>query len=353
MKLAIQEARKGLGFVAPNPPVGSVVLDSKNKLIGIGYHEKVGSAHAEVNAINSVTDQRRLNGAHVIVTLEPCAHHGRTPPCAEFLAKLPIKKVTFGLRDPNPKVQGKGAAILKSAGIEVVQFDGLTQELEELPEVFLHNMRLGEPFFALKIGSSLDGQIAMADGTSQWITGEKSRGYVQYLRGIYDSVMIGANTLLKDNPSLDSRDPRFVNKKNRVFIVDPNGRSLRDISASKLVKVRGSGEVFVLTRSSSTKVQTIPLNPGPLDWTAVKKQIFSLGVNSVLVEGGAYLSSSLIEAKAIDRLYLFLAPILMGAKNLSWTANFTSESLDQSPVLGNVRFKRMQNDLLVTGRMKR
>jgi diaminohydroxyphosphoribosylaminopyrimidine deaminase/5-amino-6-(5-phosphoribosylamino)uracil reductase len=183
MKLAIEEAARGAGFVAPNPLVGCVILSRDGALIGRGHHERIGEGHAEVRALESVADVSQLNAAQVFVTLEPCAHQGRTPSCAEALAKLPIASVTYGLEDPNPLVAGKGAEILRAAGKTVQIFGGLKTELEEACEIFLMNMREKRAFVALKAAASLDGKIALPDGSSQWITGEESRAHVQSLRG--------------------------------------------------------------------------------------------------------------------------------------------------------------------------
>ena len=222
MQLAISEALKGAPFVSPNPKVGCVILDSQGELLSTGYHKKFGEAHAEIEALKNLNPDQ-LKGAHLIVTLEPCAHEGKTPSCAKTLAKLPIKKVTFGLVDPNPLVAGQGAKILKEAGIEVEEYQGILKaDLEEVCEEFLWNFRQKKVFVAVKIAQSLDGKIALLNGESKWITGPDSRQKVHELRAQYDAVLVGKNTILIDNPSLDIRHPK-IQKENKVVVLDRSG----------------------------------------------------------------------------------------------------------------------------------
>ena len=258
MKLAIAEARKGAPFVSPNPMVGCVVLDSAGNFLSSGYHKIYGSAHAEVNALAGLISEQ-LKDAHVVVTLEPCAHQGKTPSCAKTLAALSIKKITYGLIDPNPLVAGKGADILKSAGKDVVLFSELQTELEELCEIFLMNQRKQKIFVAIKVATSLDGQMALQSGESQWITGEAAREHAHYLRSCYDAVMVGAGTIQKDNPSLNVRHPE-VKKENKVVILDPQGLQLKNFSQLRVSQTHDSKNIFWCV---SEEAQISAMDQGP------------------------------------------------------------------------------------------
>ncbi len=356
MLLAISEGEKGAGFVSPNPLVGCVILSREGDIISKGYHARVGEAHAEMSALKEIKNQDFLDGAHVFVTLEPCAHEGRTPSCAKALAKLPIASVTYGLEDPNPLVAGQGAAILRAAGKKVTLFNELKSELEELAEIFLLNMRLKRPFVAVKVASSLDGKIALSDGSSQWITGEKSRAYVQYLRGCYDAVLTGVGTFTRDNPRLNSRDPQFANKKQKVILLDPSGKSFSSLAKSKLLQVRSPEDVILVTGPLGLdapdgvhKIE-IPDGDGDFDLSALMMALSSLGIFSIMVEAGPYTVSNFLKARLVDRLYLFQAPKILG-EGLDWTSGLSLTSLTQAVELRDPTNKAFGSDLLISGRL--
>lgn len=360
MRMAIEEAKKGTGFVSPNPLVGCVIVDSHHQLLSSGHHARVGGPHAEVAALSAVSDEARLKDAHLYVTLEPCAHHGRTPPCAEALAKLPLASVTYGLLDPNPSVAGKGLEVLKKAGIVVHTLPELHEELEELAEVFLMNMREKRPFVAMKVATSLDGQMALATGESQWITSEEARAHVQELRGAYDAVMVGIGTFQSDNPKLNSRNPHFVDKSHRAVLLDPEGRSFGQLHSSALLSVRKPEELFVFTNPNivlPNKLEGVQhlyakMAKDDWDWTSIFQQLFERHVKSVFVEGGAFVYSQLLKRKKVDRLYIYLAPKIFGAANgLSWTKDLSTEKLSESTALDRVKCLSFGPDLLITGRV--
>lgn len=355
MAMAIEQGKRGAGFVSPNPLVGCVILDRDGNLIASGYHERLGEGHAEVNALKNVADPKSLEGAHMYVTLEPCAHEGRTPSCAKAVAKLPIASVTYGLRDPNPLVLDQGAAILRAAGKKVELFTGLQSELRELTEIFLTNMTLKRPFVAVKVASSLDGRIALQDGSSQWITGESSREHVHYLRGCYDAVLTGVGTFLRDNPRLNSRHPSFESKKQKIVLLDPTGRSFPHLAKSALVSVRAPEDIVIVTgpmgqRPPLGKHLEIPDADGAFDMPALLEALRSEGLHSIFVEAGAYTSASFIKSKFADRLYLFMAPKILG-EGLSWTAGMTLGSLDHAVNLRENRIEKFGEDFLLTGRL--
>jgi diaminohydroxyphosphoribosylaminopyrimidine deaminase/5-amino-6-(5-phosphoribosylamino)uracil reductase len=356
MKLAIEEGKKGAGFVSPNPLVGAVILDRHYNLVGLGHHQRVGHAHAEVNALKEIENPGHLDGAHVFVTLEPCAHEGRTPSCAKTLAELPIASVTYGLKDPNPLVAGKGAQILREAGKTVALFTDLQDELEELSEIFLMNMRFKRPFVAVKVASSLDGRIALGTGESQWITNEESRAHVQYLRGCYDAVLTGAGTFLRDDPRLNSRDAHFTGKNQRVVLLDPSGKSFAKLEKSQLWSVRKPEDIFVITGPLGLDAPEgishveIPDADGAFEMTALMEALMEAEIHSLFVEAGAYTVSSFLKARLVDRLYLFQAPKILG-EGMSWTSGFTLSSIQQAPILRHPRLENFGDDFLVTGRL--
>lgn len=358
MRLAVNEATKGAGFVSPNPLVGCVILDEDMRLLSSGYHAQVGQAHAEANALAKISDSQSIKGAHVFVTLEPCAHQGRTPSCAKALAQYPLSSVTYGLVDPNPLVRGKGVEILKAAGIKTELFSGLQRELEELCEIFLCNQRKGRPFVALKAATTLDGKMAMPDGTSQWITAEGSRSHVQYLRGCYDAVVVGGETVLKDDPRLNSRDPRFQARKSRVVILDFEARLLKRWNDLNLLKVRDPADVIWVTQKAqtpSTPVRNLACNShskseSEFDLNELLKMLSDINIHSLFVEGGPRTFGGFLQQRLTDRLYLFLAPKILG-EGLSWPIGHSSESLQQALRLESMQSTVFGQDILITGQV--
>lgn len=358
MALAIEEGKKGAGFVSPNPLVGCVILDSRGQLLSAGHHARLGGDHAEVAAVKNISGNANLKDAQVFVTLEPCAHHGRTPPCADMLAKLPIASVTYGLRDPNPKVSDKGAQILREAGKRVELFSELKDELEELAEIFLTNQRLRRPFVALKTASSLDGKIALDDGSSQWITGREARETGNELRGHYDAVLTGAGTILKDNPRLDSRDERFAKKKQKLVILDVKGECLGSLSELNAAKIRPREDIFVVvkpgqkTKSEAAQVLEVKCDENGFDLETVLQVLQDQGIHSLFVEAGEFTAGKFLSSGLTDRLYLFLAPKILG-RGLSWTSGLKIGSLDKAVELGNWRHQTIGRDLFITAKFAR
>ena len=348
MALAVELARKGMGRTSPNPPVGAVVLDAHGRLLSQGWHQKCGGDHAEIMAVKNISSSD-LKNASLYVTLEPCSHQGKTPPCVNHLAELPFSKICIGLKDPNPLVFGAGIQKLKQSGIKVEMYKGpLKEQLEELIEIFSFNIKEKKPFTALKIASSLDGSIKAPD--RRWITNTFSRQHVALLRGYYDAVCIGAKTFLEDNPRLNSRHPQFSDKENKVILLDPDGLCFTHLPNSHLVKVRNPDKVIVVTRPSSQKRlgpwQVIEQEgEGLFDLENLLQTLFHQGICSILVEGGGEVFSSFL--KYSQRLYLFLAPLLTGQKGkVNWCQKIMHSSLELSSI-SSVNFKE---DLFITGR---
>lgn len=371
MRLAVSEAYKGATRVSPNPLVGSVVLDSNGGFLASGYHEFYGGPHAEVNSLKSLSKEE-LQGAHVFVTLEPCAHEGKTPSCAKMMAQLPLRKVTFGLVDPNPLVAGQGAEILRQAGIEAEVFSSQNPHedqaikilLEEVCEAFLWNYRQKKTFVALKMASSLDGQVALRSGESQWITGEKSREYVHFLRACFDAILVGKGTVEFDNPSLNIRHPT-IQKENKVVIIDGEGELLAGFTNLKLSQAHRMENILWCVSSEAKKkveghLAQLSMAPkivyvqtnvgGDLDLQDLLRQLYQLGIRSVLVEGGAHTASSFIDEGLVNRLYMFQAPIIMGSGgSRSWTETIRLHSMKEKIHIQNPRYLTFGNDFMITG----
>lgn len=361
MKLAIQEAKKGAPFVSPNPLVGAVLLDAEGNFISSGHHEFYGGPHAEVNALKDVPNEK-LKGATIFVTLEPCAHEGKTPSCAKMLAQLPLKKLVFGLVDPNPLVAGQGEAIVRAAGIETENFSHthpeMKEDLEKVCEVFLWNQREKKVFVALKIAQSLDGQIALQSGESKWITNEKSRIKARYLRACYDATLVGRGTVEMDNPALNIRHPH-IKKDNKVVVIDPRGTLLQEASQLQVTRIHQPQDLFWCVSDTKSEVHEAGFahilrikegGDGTLNLQDLLERLWSQGLRSIMVEGGATTAASFLKAGLVNRLYLFSAPILLGGGR-SWTKDLFISEMGQRLVLKSPKTVSFEDDLLITGRL--
>lgn len=367
MRLAIAEAYKGATKVSPNPLVGCVVLDAHGGFLSKGYHQVYGGPHAEVNALVGLSPEQ-LRGAHVIVTLEPCAHEGKTPSCAKALARLPLARVTFGLVDPNPLVAGQGAEIIRAAGIAVdvipTEKSDLVEELEQVAEVFLWNFRRKKPFVALKLASSLDGQIALKSGESRWITGAESREHVHYLRACYDAVLVGRSTVAHDDPALNIRHP-IEQKKNKVVVLDSQGALLKSYQNLQLSKVHAPENVYwCVAKDQEERLQQLyPSGPqivgvqvdsrGGLDLTDILDRLYALGFRSIFVEGGGLVASRFLTDSKVNRLYLFQAPVIIGSGGgQGWTSTLSLKSMKDRLLLKSAKTQAFGADVLWTGRLQ-
>lgn len=361
MRLALQLAAKGRGYVAPNPLVGCVIVSEAGELIGQGYHQKYGEAHAEVNAVRSVQDKNLLKNATVYVTLEPCSHHGKTPPCAHMLAKLPIKRVVAAMEDPNTLVNGKGLLHLKNNGI-MVESGLMKAEAEKLNEFFLHHLEYGRPFITLKIAQTADGFVAAADGESKWITGEKSRKLVHQWRAEYDAVLVGRSTAIADNPSLTVR--HVTGRQPRRVVIDGpyelprNLNLLSDKYEEKTIVITWNKKAAATDADPMLRVMQPNYFRGDVllvsktDGHANLREAFKLlgerNITSVLVEGGQQLSSSLLRQGLVDKLELFIAPKLLGAGTRS-VINIGINKMKEIADLRDVTWRQIGNDMLLTG----
>lgn len=322
MLRAIQLAKKGEGWTNPNPMVGAVIVKD-GRIIGEGYHKKCGELHAERNAIASLTES--AEGATIYVTLEPCCHYGKTPPCTEAIIEQKIKKVVIGSRDPNPKVAGKGAQILRESGITVVQ-DFMREECDRLNPVFFHYITTKTPYVVMKYAMTLDGKIATKTGASKWITGESARQEVQHMRHRYMGIMAGIGTVLADDPMLNVRVEGW---KSPVRIVCDS--SLRIPLDSQIVRSakeyrtivayagrEGNEEITEkIERLHAKGADTVccPDEKGQIDLKKLMTYLGNEGIDSILLEGGGTLNDSALRAGIVKEVHCFIAPKLFGGKN--------------------------------------
>lgn len=319
MRLAIAEARKGVGITRPNPPVGAVVADGDGRVIGRGWHHGAGLPHAEVNAIADCGDAD-LSGATVAVTLEPCSTFGRTPPCTELLVSRGVRRVVIGTIDPNPKHSGRAIGILRDAGIEVVT-GVMEKECADLIAPFASAMTRRRPRVTLKLAMTLDGRIADRDGVSKWITSPASRSFVQRLRKGADAILVGSGTALADNPSLLCRARGRIGRAWRV-VADASGVLPPSLS---LFTDKFADRTIVSTTDAGAKRLARTLPGGPSVWTVgladdgrldlarlLERLTAEREVMDLLCEGGGKLAGSLLKHGLVDRLVLFYAPAVFG-----------------------------------------
>ncbi len=317
MKRAISLALRGTGNVAPNPRVGCVIV-SNGEVIGEGWHERYGEAHAELNAFKNATEDVR--GATLYVTLEPCAHEGKTPPCAPLIVEKGIAEVVIGMLDPNPLVSGAGIQILQNAGIHV-RTDVLKDECAWVNRFFVKNITQKIPYVVLKTAQSLDGCIATMRGESQWITGEESRRRTHLLRAECDAVLIGKNTALLDNPSLTVRHTKGRNPKRIILDTNlslPLGLKLFTDDERSRTIIFCSEEAANSRKAETLKVAGVQIETAEIENGSVvlknvlKKLSDNYKISSLLVEGGAGIFSNFLKENLADELHIFTAPMLIG-----------------------------------------
>ena len=355
MRLAMQLAGNAIGRTSPNPLVGAVIVKD-NRVVGCGWHRKAGTPHAEVHALNQAGELAQ--GADVYVTLEPCAHYGKTPPCAKALVEAKVKNVYGGLLDVNPKVAGKGFKILEDAGIHV-EYGFLQDELRKQNEVFFKWIEHKKPFVVLKAAMTLDGKIATATGQSKWITNETSRAYGYKLRDIYDGIMVGINTVIEDNPMLTSR---VDGGKNPIRIVvdsslkiDINANVVQDKSAKTIIATTDKANKDKILKLQAQDVDVIVVDKDENDKVDIEKLLNILGqqnICSILVEGGATLSGSFVAKKLVDKVYFFIAPKIIGGKEAKTPVAGTGIlNLQEALALKDIQIEKLEEDILIIGRV--
>ncbi|MCR4281215.1 MAG: bifunctional diaminohydroxyphosphoribosylaminopyrimidine deaminase/5-amino-6-(5-phosphoribosylamino)uracil reductase RibD [Candidatus Kaiserbacteria bacterium] len=348
LKLALRLAKNGLGKTFPNPMVGAVVV-RRGRIVGRGYHRKAGLPHAEIEALRMAG--KRAEGATLYVTLEPCSHWGRTPPCVPEIVKAKVARVVCCSQDPNTKVCGRGIRALRRAGIEV-SVGALSAEAETLNEGFFSFHKNGRPFVAIKFASSLDGKIAARSGDSRWITNEEAREYARKLRRNYQAILVGINTVLHDDPHLGLRI-KSVPDPLRIIL----DSTLRIPLGCKVL--RDNNVVIFTTRRANKKKRkelmgkgiSVVVCPGDvISLPFVMKELARREIISVFVEGGGEVLGSFVDEKLVDKVYAFHAPILIGGETaVSAVSGKGAGSIRESLRLKNVVRKTFGDNILISG----
>lgn len=358
MRRAIRLAKKFVGWTSPNPPVGAVIVKG-GLLIAEGCHEGAGKPHAEAVAIARAGE--RAKGATLYVTLEPCDHYGRTPPCTQAIIAAGIQRVVVGTIDPNPIVSGRGVERLKSAGIEVT-VGVLENEARELIAPFAKFITQQIPFVTLKLAMSADGKIATRTRESKWLTGEKARLYAHRLRHEHDAVMVGVGTVLADDPQLNVRLVKGRVKQPVRIVVDsqartpPTAKVIRSAKTPCIIAVteKAPDERVETLKRAGAEVWQLPADSyGRVDLSELLKRLAERDIVSVLVEGGSELAGSLVRQRLVDRVILFIAPLLIGGRNaVPAIGGEGVDKLSDALRLTWVRVRRLGVDLVLEAKPK-
>ena len=355
MKLALTEAKKAIGRTSPNPAVGALIVKD-GQILSKGYHRKAGQPHAEVEAFNKVGGY--CPGATLYVTLEPCNHTGKTPPCTQSILKAKIAKVVVGAMDPNPGVEGGGCGFLADNGLEV-RSGVLEKACLKLNEDFFTFITTGRPFVIAKSAQTLDGWIATSLKDSKWITNEKSRGFVHGLRDRVDAIMVGVGTVVADNPSLTTRLKNKKGKNPLRVILDTHlrtpeeARILNDEFPDRTLLVVGENEAGKkLERIREKGVSILPCSTWDqhLDLKKLMVKLGGMSVMSLLVEGGSFVLGSMIREQLVDKFHIFTAPKILGGNDgIPVAAGPGVRHMRDCTTLENVEYRRFGEDMLVTG----
>jgi diaminohydroxyphosphoribosylaminopyrimidine deaminase / 5-amino-6-(5-phosphoribosylamino)uracil reductase len=352
LRLACRLARKAAGRTSPNPMVGAVLVRG-GKIIGTGYHHFAGGPHAEINALKQAGAKSR--GSTLYITLEPCSHHGRTPPCTRALIGAGIRAVVAGMRDPNPLVAGRGFKQLRRAGIKVRT--GLCQEESaQIIEAFAKFITQRRPFVTLKLAATLDGKIATADGDARWISGERSRAQVHRWRDQMDAVLVGAGTVRADDPLLTCR--RAGGRNPYRVVLDSR---LRISLAAKLLHLPDADKTIIATTTKAplAKVRTLeklgvvvwrlPSRNDRVAWLPLLRKLAGIGVVALLIEGGAAVAASALKSKVVDKLELFYAPKVVGGDGRAMIGPLGIDKMARALALRRFDLRRSGEDLWLSG----
>lgn len=359
MQMALSLAARGRGHTSPNPMVGAVLVN-KGVVVGRGFHARAGEAHAEIVALREAGE--RAAGATLYVTLEPCAHHGRTGPCADAVIDAGIERVVAAMEDPNPMVQGKGFARLREAGLRV-DVGCLQAESRRLNEFFVVFHEQQRPFVTIKWAMSLCGRTAHDNGQARWISNAESREYGHRLRSQHDAVMVGIGTVLQDDPMLNVRLPNYTGQQPRRVIIDGD---LSIPTRARLLRERDKGEVIIFTtpfakpemktylEQEGCRIITLPSRRRIMDMRRVLTELSNLGVQSLLVEGGRQIHTSLISMGLADKIVAFIAPRVIGGEHLrSPIEDLGITSIEKALTLSETRWQTFGDDLCLEGYLRR
>ncbi len=354
MQLALNLARKGEGRTAPNPPVGAVIVNAGN-IVGEGFHPQAGEPHAEIFALRQAGT--KAQGADIYVTLEPCSHHGKTPPCADALIAAGIKSVYIGIIDPNPQVAGRGIEKLRKAGIEV-QTGILESECRHLIKPFRKHILTGLPYTIYKAAMTLDGNTATTTGDSQWVSGEESRMQVHQLRDRVNAIMVGIGTVMSDDPLLNTRLPDGPGCDPLRVVVDsqlrisPGCRMLKQKSAAKtlIATISSDQRKISALQSIGAEVVLLSADSGQVSLPALWKELGQRNIQKLLLEGGAQLAEAALNKGLIDQLMLFVAPKLLGGSSpFGIFSGSGCPKMADAIKLEDVCYKQTGEDLMITG----
>lgn len=355
MKIALDLAVKGEGFVNPNPQVGAVVV-KEGKIIGMGYHKFYGGPHAEVYALKEAGD--KAEGGELYVTLEPCSHYGKTPPCVEAISRAGIKKVIVALKDPNPLVSGRGIEFLKNRGIEVVT-GILEKEALKVNEIFIKYISNKIPFTILKSAVTLDGKIATATGQSKWITCEESRKLVHNIRNRVMAIGVGIGTILADNPLLTTRLDRKCKSPIAVILdsslkIPLNCNIFNTLKHRKIIIACTKEHDLAKKREIERIGVDVIICPkdekGGIDLRVLAEQLGQLGIDSLLIEGGGTLNFSALDSGIVDKIIYFIAPKIVGGSEAKTSVEGRGiQNLNEAVKLKDISFSKIGQDILVEG----
>lgn len=354
MRRAIELAKGGIGFVNPNPLVGAVIVKN-GKIIGEGFHERYGEPHAERNALKNCAENP--NGADMYVTLEPCCHYGKNPPCTEAVIESGIKRVFIGSSDPNPLVAGKGAKILREHGIEVME-NVLKEECDALNDIFFHYITTNTPYVIMKAAVTADGKIAAYTGDAKWITNEKSRAHSHETRKRAAAILVGVNTVIADDPMLDCR---AENPSNPVRVICDS--SLRIPLNSKIMLTAKEIETYIATVSDDAEkinaIQSLGAHiiktaskDGRVDMEDLMQRLGEKKLDSILAEGGGEIHSSMIKEKLVNKVQIYIAPKIIGGDGKNAVAPMGVSLVSDALMLKNPVIRRFDDDILIEYEVK-
>ena len=354
MKLALALARKGRGYVSPNPMVGAVIVKN-GRIISRGYHKRFGDNHAEINAINNTTED--IAGSTLYVNLEPCCHKGKTPPCIDSIIEHKIARVIIGTIDSNPLVSCRGIDCLQNHGIEI-KTGVLEPECRKLNEKFFHYMETGLPFVTIKYAQTLDGRIATATGESQWISSEASLKFTHQLRAAHDAILVGAGTVIKDNPELTVR---LVHGRNplRVIVdselkISQQAKVFQNISGARtlIATIKTAHDPqFQNIAGSGAEIITIKADrKGNVDLKKLFKTLAGRKISSILIEGGAQIITSVLKNNLANRLVTIIAPKIIGS-GIEAVGDLNIRSLGAAKILSIQKISRCGDDIIIDSRL--
>lgn len=352
MQRALDLALQAKGQTSPNPMVGCVIVKN-NQVIAQGWHKKAGFDHAEVVALKKAKDKAR--GATMYVTLEPCAHFGRTPPCVKRIIESGIKEVVIAMKDPNPLVSGRSIAQLKKSGIRI-NVGLFESQARELNEVFIKYITQSMPFVVGKIAQTLDGKIATSTGHSQWITSEKTRQFSRYLRDEFDAILVGINTVIKDNPQLTGlRKDKTLRKiiLDPTLRISPQAKLFQNISPEHCIMATTTQAPINkvnLFRKKGSHVLICPKKQGKIDLRWLFKELAKKEITSILIEGGARTIGEALKQNVIDKMHIYMAPKILGdEKALSSVVGLNIKDVNRSFRLQHMHYYNIGEDVFLTG----